>query len=83
MADAPVTLTPRMKHTLTRAGQLALERGHGYLGTEHMILALLDDPAGIAGGVIHRLGYATAVRDEVLRIIESDGYASSAGPSSA
>jgi ATP-dependent Clp protease ATP-binding subunit ClpC len=83
MAEQPVTLTPRMKHTLARAGQLAHERGHGYLGTEHMILALLDDPRGIAGGVIHRLGYAAAIRDEVIRIIESDGYSSTAGPPSA
>lgn len=79
MAEQPVTLTPRMKHTLKRAGQLARARGHGYLGTEHVILALLDDPAGIAGGVVHRLGYAAAIRDEVIRIIESDGYASSSG----
>jgi ATP-dependent Clp protease ATP-binding subunit ClpA len=71
-----------MKQTLTRAGRLARERGHAYLGTEHVILALLDDPAGIAGGVIHRLGYAAAIRDEVIRIIEIDGYASNAGPPS-
>jgi ATP-dependent Clp protease ATP-binding subunit ClpC len=82
MAEQPVPLTPRMKETLTRAGRLARARGHDYLGTEHVILALLDDPAGIAGGVIHRLGYAGAIRDEVIRIIESDGYASNAGPPS-
>jgi hypothetical protein len=40
-----------------------------------MILALLEDQGGIAGGVMHRLGYATAIRDEIVRIIESDGYA--------
>jgi ATP-dependent Clp protease ATP-binding subunit ClpA len=64
-----------MGHTLTRAGQLARGRGHDYLGTEHMILALLDDPDGIAGGTIHRLGYASAIRDEIIRIMDSDGYA--------
>lgn len=82
MAEQPITHTPRMKHTLARASELARARGHGYLGTEHVLLALLDDPAGIAGGVIHRLGYAAAIRDEVIRIIESDGYASSARPPS-
>ena len=74
MTELTPVLTPRMKHTLTRAGELARDRGHGYLGTEHMLLALLDDPRGIAGGMIHRLGYAAAIRDEVIRIIESDGY---------
>ena len=77
MAEQPMTLTPRMKQTLRHANQLAQARGQGYVGTEHMLLALLDDPAGIAGLVIQRLGYASAIRDEVIRIIESDGYASS------
>lgn len=75
MTDNTLELTPRMDHTLTRAGQLARGRGHDYLGTEHMILALLDDPDGIAGGAIHRLGYASAIRDEIVRIMNSDGYA--------
>lgn len=82
MAEEPVRLTPRMKRTLTHANELARARGHDYLGTEHMLLALLDDPRGIAGQVIHRLGYAAAIRDEVIRIIESDGYASSSKPPS-
>jgi ATP-dependent Clp protease ATP-binding subunit ClpC len=65
-----------MRRTLAQASQLARARGHDYLGTEHMLLALLEDPNGIAGGVIHRLGYADAIRDEVVRIIESPGYSS-------
>lgn len=69
------TLTPRMERTLRRAGELARARGHEYLGTEHMILALIDDPDGIAGGVMQRLGVADAVRAKVARIIESDGHA--------
>ena len=80
MAEQAVTLTPRMKHTLALAGQLARARGHDYLGTEHMLLALIDDTDGIAGGVVHRLGYAAAIRDEVIRIIESDGYSQRGRP---
>lgn len=64
-----------MRATMARAVQIALARGHNYLGTEHMILALLDDPHGIAGGVIHRLGYAEAIHGEVVRILETEGYA--------
>lgn len=74
MIDDTPALTPRMKRTMWRAGALARARGHDYLGTEHLILALIDDPSGIAGGVMHRLECAAAVRDEVIRIIESDGY---------
>jgi ATP-dependent Clp protease ATP-binding subunit ClpA len=75
MTKETTALTPRMEQTLARARELAQDRGHDYVGTEHVLLALLDDPNGIAGGVLHRLGYAPAVRDEVIRIIESDGYA--------
>jgi hypothetical protein len=42
-----------------------------------MILALLDDPNGIAGGIVHRLGYAERIREAVLGAIESDGYSRS------
>jgi ATP-dependent Clp protease ATP-binding subunit ClpC len=74
MTEHTSTLTPRMKRTMRRAGELAKARGHAYLGTEHLILALIEDPNGIAGGVMHRLDCAAAIRDEVIRIIESDGY---------
>jgi ATP-dependent Clp protease ATP-binding subunit ClpA len=86
MTDDSPTLTPRMKHTLQRAGELARARGHAYVGTEHVILALIEDPSGIAGAVMQRLACAATVRDEILRIIESDGYSrrspspSDAGP---
>jgi ATP-dependent Clp protease ATP-binding subunit ClpA len=75
MTDRTPPLTPRMQRTLERAGDFARARHHDYLGTEHMLLAILEDPEGIAGGVIHRLGFAMAIHDEVVRLIESDGYA--------
>jgi ATP-dependent Clp protease ATP-binding subunit ClpC len=63
-----------MQRTVSRSGELARAMGHDYLGTEHVILALIEDSDGIAGVVLHRLNCATAVRNEVLRIIESDSY---------
>ena len=63
-----------MKRMMSSAVELAQTWGHDYLGTEHLLLALIDDPDGVAGGVITRLGYAPAIRDEVTRIMESDGY---------
>ena len=74
MSEWAQMYTERVKDTLRRAAELSRARGHGYLGTEHLILALIDDPDGIAGGVMERLGCARAVRDEVARIMDSDGY---------
>ena len=80
MTEPTPTFTPRMKRTMLRAGELARARGHDYLGTEHVILALIEDTRGIAGGVMNRLDCAGAIRDEVTRIMASDGYSSPPGP---
>lgn len=44
MTEQSPPLTTRMKRTMWRAGELARARGHEYLGTEHLILALIEDP---------------------------------------
>ena len=44
-----IALTPRMQTTLKRASEIATARNHNYAGTEHLLLALLDDPGGIGG----------------------------------
>ena len=67
-------LTPRMESTLRRASEIATARGHRYLGTEHMLLAMLDDPDGIAGAVLHRLYAVDKARAELERILASSGY---------
>lgn len=75
--------TPRVEHTLARAGEIAGELDHAYVGTEHLILALIDDAYGIAGAAMHRLDVAEAIRAEVVRIIYSPGYRSSTDPAPA
>jgi len=72
--ELAVRPTPRVKHTLLRAAQLAQERGHSYLGTEHLLLALLDDEDGIAGAVLKRQGGAASIRQELEEIMASPGY---------
>jgi ATP-dependent Clp protease ATP-binding subunit ClpA len=67
-------LTPRMQRSLRRALEIALENDQKVVGTEHVLLAFLDDQAGIAGMTLHSVGIAGAVRAEVVRIITSDGY---------
>jgi ATP-dependent Clp protease ATP-binding subunit ClpA len=67
-------LTPRMQHTLERAARISEDNGQTFVGTEHVLLALLDDPAGVAGIVFDRVGVTEALRAEVTRIMASDGY---------
>ena len=74
MAGAELPLTPRAKRTLQEADRIAREWGHTYVGTEHLMLALLADPKGIGGGTVYRLGSTDAVRTEIERILGSDSY---------
>ena len=72
MEDLP--LTPRMLRSIERALKIAQENGQQVVGTEHVLLAFLDDPAGIAGMTLHAAGIAPALRAEIVRIITSKGY---------
>jgi ATP-dependent Clp protease ATP-binding subunit ClpA len=69
--DVPeMSLTPRVRQTLQRAAEVATEHGVSYIGTDHMILAILDDPAGIAGSAIRQLGFEPALRAAVDGVLD-------------
>jgi CubicO group peptidase (beta-lactamase class C family) len=56
---------------VSRAGDEAVRRGHGYIGTEHVLLALLR--AGPVAGALVELGSsARAVRGQVWRTLSDD-----------
>ena len=65
-------LTPRAESALRLAQQEALKLGHNYVGCEHLLLGLVEEPEGIAGRALRVSGAeATAVRNEVLRQLAS------------
>jgi len=68
--------TPRVRNVIKAADNIAQEFGHGYIGTEHLLLALLKDQYGIAAQVIERLDVTEAVRAETLAILHSAEYSS-------
>jgi ATP-dependent Clp protease ATP-binding subunit ClpC len=68
------TPTPRVKTTLKRAGVEATSRGHDYLGTEHLLLALIADADGIAGSVLRDLDVAESAAQRIREIMKSPGY---------
>src|SRR5205807_111537 len=64
--------TGRLRRALTLARDAAIERGHGWVGCEHLLLGLVEEPEGIAGRALRVSGAeATAVRNEVLRQLAS------------
>jgi ClpA/ClpB-like protein len=62
---ARVPFTPRAKRTLDRAAEVSTELGHGFVGTEHLLLGLFGT-GGIADDVLAELGVEfTTVRERV------------------
>lgn len=62
--------TARARNVVTATKKVADELGHGYIGTEHLLLALYSEPDAIAARVLADVGLtAERARDAVLGII--------------
>jgi ATP-dependent Clp protease ATP-binding subunit ClpA len=60
--------TPRAKKVLELSLREALQLGHSYIGTEHMLLGLVSEGDGVAAQVLVSLGADLArVRQQVIR----------------
>jgi prophage maintenance system killer protein len=69
----PIPFTARAKKALELSLREALQLGHHYLGTEHLLLGLLREGEGIAAQVLTRLGTDYArVRERVLGVLTGE-----------
>ena len=69
-----IPFTPRAKKVLELSLREALQLGHNYIGTEHLLLGLIREGEGVAAQVLAQLGLDLAlVRQEVLQLLS--GYA--------
>lgn len=50
--SSSVYMTPRVKHVLELAVEVANRMNHNYVGTEHILLGLLSDGGGVAAGLL-------------------------------
>jgi ATP-dependent Clp protease ATP-binding subunit ClpC len=79
--------TPRAKKVLELSLREALQLGHSYIGTEHMLLGLVREGEGVAAQVLNDLGADMArVRTQVIQMMSGQagkeaGSASSVGSS--
>ena len=79
--------TPRAKKVLELSLREALQLGHSYIGTEHMLLGLVREGEGVAAQVLNDLGADMArVRTQVIQMMsgqagKESGAASSGGSS--
>jgi ATP-dependent Clp protease ATP-binding subunit ClpC len=64
--------TQRARRVLSLAHQEAERARNNYIGTEHLLLGLMDEEGGVAGRVLRELGMASdRVRDVIQRVSTS------------
>jgi prophage maintenance system killer protein len=65
-----IPFTPRAKKVLELSLREALQLGHNYIGTEHILLGLIREGEGVAAQVLVNLGADhRGTRDQVLRML--------------
>jgi dihydroneopterin aldolase len=65
--------TPRSKNVLELALREALQLGHNYIGTEHILLGLVMESEGVAVRVLSDLGVSPdEVRGELVRMLPGE-----------
>ena len=68
-----IPFTPRAKKVLDLALREALQLGHNYIGTEHILLGLIREGEGVAAQVLQTLGAdLNRVRQQVLLLLGAD-----------
>ncbi|HJR23899.1 MAG TPA: ATP-dependent Clp protease ATP-binding subunit [Acidimicrobiales bacterium] len=68
-----IPFTPRAKKVLELSLREALQLGHNYIGTEHILLGLIREGEGVAAQVLVKLGAdLSRVRQQVIRLLS--GY---------
>src|SRR6056300_42265 len=69
-----IPFTPRAKKVLELSLREALQLGHNYIGTEHILLGLIREGEGVAAQVLKKLGAELSqVRQTVIKLISSSG----------
>ena len=82
-----IPFTPRAKKVLELSLREALQLGHNYIGTEHILLGLIREGEGVAAQVLVKLGAdLSRVRQQVIQLISGyqggkEGAAQGAGAS--
>jgi len=68
-----IPFTPRAKKVLELSLREALQLGHNYIGTEHILLGLIREGEGVAAQVLIKLGAdLNKVRQQVIQLLS--GY---------
>jgi ATP-dependent Clp protease ATP-binding subunit ClpC len=72
--------TPRTKTVLELSVEEARSLGHSYVGTEHLLLALIREGEGVAAQILAAMGLNfDIVRQEIMELLKDEGSKSKPG----
>jgi len=78
-----IPFTPRVKRIFESSLNEARQLGHNYIGTEHLLLGLIQDRDGVAAKVLQNMGVdPNAMRTQVIRMLGEEAAVSVGGKSS-
>ena len=70
VGDGHIAFTPRAKKVLELSLREALQLGHDYIGTEHILLGLIREGDGVAAQVLVNLGSdLNRARQQVIQLL--------------
>ena len=78
--EGHIPFTPRAKKVLELSLREAIDLGHNYIGTEHLLLGLMHEGDGVAAQVLERLDVKSdKVREGVIHLLSQQGVGRSSG----
>lgn len=78
--SSSVYMTPRVKHVLELAVEVANRMNHNYVGTEHILLGLLSDGGGVAVGLLRNRNIRNNdIVDSIRNLLGSSNEGNAAG----
>lgn len=67
--EIELTLSPRLKDAFEKAFYISQELGHGYIGPEHLLIALVEEE-GLAGELLRKYGLTPqSIRQQVVKVV--------------
>jgi ATP-dependent Clp protease ATP-binding subunit ClpA len=76
-----IPFTPRAKKVLELSLREALQLGHNYIGTEHILLGLVREGEGVAAQVLQKLGAdLPRVRETVIELLPGSSESAARSP---
>ena len=67
--------TERAKLAIEKAGESAAELGHGYIGTEHVLLGIVKEGQGLGAKILREAGLEEALIEELVEKYVGKGVA--------